>query len=59
MEQKTVRFTDGDLVLECKMTLKEKLSILFSKKFALKVDGSVTSDNGVTYSYYNPFIMKS
>ena len=58
MEQKTIRFSDGDISIECKMTFKEKLNILFSKKFVLKVDGNVTSDNGVIYSYYKPFIMK-
>ena len=58
MEQKTIRFSDGDISIECKMTIKEKLNILFSKKFALKVDGSVNSDDGVVYSYYRPFIIK-
>lgn len=55
MEQKTVKFTDGDVVLECKMTLKEKFNVLFHDKFALKIDNIVGSDVGVTYSKYEPF----
>ena len=58
MEQKVIRFSDGDVSIECKMTLKEKLDVLFSKGFALKIDGSVNSDTGVVYEYYKPFIMK-
>lgn len=57
MEQKVIRFSDGDICIECKMSFKEKINILFSKRFALKIDGHIDSNNGVTYSYYSPFIM--
>lgn len=38
------------IVIECELTLREKLRVLFSKKFAVSVDFLVDSENGVLES---------
>lgn len=43
----------SDIAIECKLTLKEKLRVLFSNKFVIRVDLSVESSNGVLESEYN------
>ena len=38
------------IVIECELTLREKLRVLLSKKFAISVDLLVDSENGVLES---------
>lgn len=49
MKQTEKRMSTG-IVIECELTLREKLRVLFSKKFAVSVDFLVDSDNGVLKS---------
>ncbi len=52
MKQTEKRMGTG-IVIECELTLKEKLRVLFSKKFAVSVDYLVDSSNGVVKSEYS------
>lgn len=49
MKQTEKRMSTG-IVIECELTFREKLRVLFSKKFAVSVDFLVDSDNGVLKS---------
>ena len=49
MKQTEKRMRTG-IVIECELTLREKLSVFFTKKFAVSVDLLVDSDNGVIES---------
>ena len=49
MKQIERRMNTG-MVIECELTLREKLRVLFSKKFAVSVDFLVDSENGVLES---------
>ena len=51
--KQTERRMGGDITIECKLTLKEKLRVLFSKKFVVTVDLSFESSNGILESEYN------
>lgn len=49
-----IRRTMGrDIVIECEMTLREKLRVLFSKKFVVRVDLSCDAEDGILTSEYN------
>ena len=52
MKQIERRF-NNEIAIECELTLKEKLNVLFSKMFVLKVDLSVDSSDGVVNSQRN------
>ena len=43
----------SDIAIECKLTLKEKLRVLFSNKFVVTVDLSFESSDGILESEYN------
>jgi len=49
MKQIERRMNTG-IVIECELTLREKLRVLLSKKFAVSVDLLVDSENGVLES---------
>ena len=49
MKQTEKRMRTG-IVIECELTLREKLRVFFTKKFAVSVDLLVDSDNGVIES---------
>ena len=51
--KQTERRMGTDISIECKLTLKEKIRVLFSKKFAVTVDLSVDSNYGILESEYN------
>lgn len=44
------RRMNAGIVIECELTLKEKIRVLFAKKFAVSVDLLVDSENGVLES---------
>ena len=51
--KQTERRMDSDIAIECKLTLKEKLRVLFSNKFVVTVDLSFESSDGILESEYN------
>ena len=51
--KQTERRTGNDIAIECKLTLKEKLRVLFSNKFVVTVDLSFESSDGILESEYN------
>ena len=50
MKQTEKRMSTG-IVIVCEMTLREKLRVLFSKKFVVSIDLLVDSNNGILESY--------
>ena len=51
--KQTERRMGSDIAIECKLTLKEKLRVLFSNKFVVTVDLSFESSDGILESEYN------
>ena len=51
--KQTERRMGSDITIECKLTLKEKLRVLFSNKFVVTVDLSFESSDGILESEYN------
>ena len=51
--KQTERRMGRDIAIECKLTLKEKLRVLFSNKFVVTVDLSFESSDGILESEYN------
>ena len=51
--KQTERRMGSDISIECELTLKEKLRVLFSNKFVVTVDLSFESSDGILESEYN------
>ena len=51
--KQTERRMGSDIDIECKLTLKEKLRVLFSNKFVVTVDLSFEPSDGILESEYN------
>ena len=51
--KQTERRMGSDIAIEYKLTLKEKLRVLFSNKFVVTIDLSFESSDGILESEYN------